>query len=161
MWTQNLFTTDVSLIGNQFGLDGIQAANGDRFKAQSLNSIRGVHSGQLRSTRGGDRPLQQFLINELSKSLCVKEWLSNLIGDINNQSANADRIIDRSCIFEWASKNMEGDFKHLIFYDEDRAEEYSDLDPKEPAQENQYEPFLSPVVLIKMLVKAGILEMNE
>ena len=97
------------------------------------------------------------LMAELTGNLCVKEWLSGLIGDINNQSLDADRMIDRSCIFAWASANMQGDFKHRIFYDDARSIEYSDLDPKEPTNDNQFEPFLSPIVLVEMLIKVGML----
>lgn len=184
----HLWSGYVNLIGNSFGLDGVTAANGDRFLNQCLGVIRSVHGGNSTSSinvqansgsgkkrfrlgnssrststtsSGGnsidDQKLKDALMAELAKKLCVKEWLSGLIGDINNQSSEADRMIDRSCIFAWASANMQGDFKHRIFYDDSRIEEYSDLDPKEPTDDNQFEPFLSPIVLVEILVKAGML----
>ena len=32
----------------------------------------------------------------------MTEWLQTLLADINNQSADADRLINRDCIFKWA-----------------------------------------------------------
>uniref|UniRef100_A0A7R9ZCR0 Uncharacterized protein n=1 Tax=Pseudictyota dubia TaxID=2749911 RepID=A0A7R9ZCR0_9STRA len=170
----HLWSGYVALVGDVFGLDGIGAANGDRFLSDCLGVIRNVHSGTIGSssaTCGGslrfsrqksvdDEALKRSLMGELTQNISVKEWLSSLIGDINNQSTNADRMIDRSCIFAWASANMGGDFKHRIFHDEARGEEYSDLHPNEPIDDNKYEPFLSPLVLVEMLVKAGMLQRN-
>ncbi len=174
----HLFSGYVTLIGDEYGLDGVTAANGDRFLDGCLGVIRnaynlsnnkvGRNSGTDRFRfgkfgRGGsgksidDQKLKDSLMAELTGNLCVKEWLSGLIGDINNQSLDADRMIDRSCIFAWASANMQGDFKHRIFYDDARSIEYSDLDPKEPTNDNQFEPFLSPIVLVEMLIKVGML----
>jgi hypothetical protein len=167
----HLWSGYVSLVGEALGLDGIDAARGDRFLHSALGVIRGTHhkangggfssSSPFKRHKNGsnsDAALRQKVLDELSQSLDVREWLSGLLGDINNQSPDADRRIDRSCIFEWASKNMRGDFKHRIFYDDDRAAEYSDLDPSRPTDENQYEPFLSPAVLVEMLVQAGMLQ---
>lgn len=164
----HLWSGYVALIGGAFGLDGLGAARGDRFLDECLNVIRNVHthgysmsiSSTMTMMSSDDGPLKQSLVDELTSSLCVKEWLSDLIGDINNQSANADRTIDRSCIFAWATANtsLDGDLNHRIFYDEARAVEYSDLDPKEPTDENKYEPFFSPVVLVETLVKVGLLK---
>ena len=151
-----------------FGLDGIEAANEDRYLSQSLNVIRDVHNGRNSSNSSssssigggggvGDEPLKRFLLDELKQKLCVKAWLSSLLGDINNQAAHAERLIDRSCIFAWAATNMTGNFKHRIFYDEARREEYADLEPQHPTAANQYEPFLSPVVLVEILIKMGML----
>ena len=176
----HLWSGYVSLIGDAFGLDGVTAANGDRFLTKSLDVIRNAHKQQqqqhtpsqnqqnakrFRATSGwwmtdADQTLKDSLLNELSQQLCVKEWLSCLLGDINNQAPNADRILNRSCIFDWVSNNIDDQFKHRIFYDETRRDDYSDLDPKEPTQENQYEPFLSPVVLVEMLLRAGMLQPN-
>eukprot|EP00548_Thalassiothrix_antarctica_P001529 CAMPEP_0194130500 /NCGR_PEP_ID=MMETSP0152-20130528/1530_1 /TAXON_ID=1049557 /ORGANISM="Thalassiothrix antarctica, Strain L6-D1" /LENGTH=640 /DNA_ID=CAMNT_0038825047 /DNA_START=119 /DNA_END=2041 /DNA_ORIENTATION=- len=147
----HLWSTYVTLVGDAFGLEGVDAARGDRY-LQSDN-IRDAH----RLWNNNDQ-LKQKLLNELGQHICVKEWICSLIGDINNQSSNAERIIDRSCIFKWASDNMDGDFKHRIFYDEGRFEQYSDLVPRKPTDDNEYEPFLSPIVLVEMLVKAGMLE---
>mmetsp|Transcript_16736 Transcript_16736/g.35365 ORF Transcript_16736/g.35365 Transcript_16736/m.35365 type:complete len:670 (+) Transcript_16736:209-2218(+) len=155
----HLWSGYLSLIGEAFGLDGVSAAKGDRFLDGCLDVIGSVHRGRGgSSSTASDDSLKQKLIDELTQNLDVKEWISGLIGDINNQSAKADRMIDRSCIFSWVAANTDGDFKYRIFYDDTRAEEYSDLDPKEPTNENKYEPFLSPIVLVEMLVKADMLK---
>ena len=130
------------------------------FIQQKKSGSAGFLFGQ-NNPQGGtldDETLKQFFLHELSQSLSVQEWLTGLLGDINNQAADADRMIDRACIFAWASANMDGPFKHRIFYDGERLEEYSDLDPARPTEDNRYELFLGPVVLVKMLVRAGMLE---
>ena len=166
-------------------MDGVGTAKGDRFLNGSLDVIRNVHcqrqATSMRTLRGlcgtvrgnvsggfggggsgrsgvDDEALKQTLLKELTQNLSVHEWLTGLLCDINNQSANADRTMDRSCIFKWAAANMNGDFKYRIFYDDARAEEYSDLDPKVPNDDSKYEPFFSPIVLVEMLVKAGMLQ---
>ena len=108
----------------------------------------------------GDTSLKKSIIDELISSLCVKHWLTDLIGDINNQSTNADRVIDRACIFSWATANtsLDDDLPHRIFYEDSRAEEYKDLDPNKPTKDNEYEPFFSPKVLIELLVKMQLLK---
>lgn len=56
---------DISLIGETFGLDGIEAANDDRFLSNSLGIIRDVHHGRSLSGDGfGDEPLKRFLLDE-------------------------------------------------------------------------------------------------
>jgi len=143
------------MVGDELGLDGVDAARSDRFLSGVLQEIGRVHR------MGAHNPgTSSHVMSLLRKSLSVKEWISALIGDINNQAAEADRLIDRSCIFVWAGNNMEGDFKHRIFYDDSREKEYEDLHPKEPTDENVYEPFLSPKVLVEMLLKANMLELK-
>ena len=149
----------MSIVGEQFGLDGLTAAKGDRFCGQALGEIgRGVQPGAL--------------IQALIQGMSVKEWLQTLLADINNQNANADRLIDRGAIFAWVQQNLVNGggggggggavggqtfSPHLVFYEEARAAEFADLDPKAPTQANQYQPFLSPRVLVEMLVRAGML----
>lgn len=162
----HLLSAYVSLIGNEFGLDGVETAKGDRFLNEALAVVRSVHlhgySSSISSSMlsNGDSSLKQSIMDELTSSLCVKEWLTDLIGDINNQSPNADRVIDRACIFSWATKNtsLDDDLPHRIFYEESRAEEYKDLDPNEPTKDNEYEPFFSPKVLVELLDKMQLLK---
>jgi len=182
----HLWSGYVVLVGEALGLDGVGTAKGDRFLNGSLDVIRNVHcqrqATSMRTLRGlcgtvrgnvsggfgggggsgrsgvDDEALKQTLLKELTQNLSVQEWLTGLLCDINNQSTNADRTMDRSCVFKWAAANMDGDFKYRIFYDDTRAEEYSDLDPKVPNDDSKYEPFFSPIVLVEMLVKAGMLQ---
>ena len=135
----HLLSAYVSLIGDEFGLDGVETAKGDRFLNEALAVIRSVHlhgySSSISSKMlmiNGVSSLKQSIMDELTSSLCVKECLTDLIGDINNQSPNADRVIDRACIFSWATANtsLDDDLPHRIFYEDSRAEEYKDLHPK-------------------------------
>jgi len=162
----HLLSAYVSLIGNEFGLDGVETAKGDRFLNEALAVTRSVHlhgySSSISSSmlmNNSDSSLKQSIMDELTSSLCVKEWLTDLIGDMNNQSPNADRVIDRACIFSWATKNtsLDDDFPHRIFYDDARIEEYKDLDPCRPTKDNEYEPFFSPKVLVELLLKMQLL----
>uniref|UniRef100_A0A7S4JXG7 NADAR domain-containing protein n=1 Tax=Odontella aurita TaxID=265563 RepID=A0A7S4JXG7_9STRA len=143
------------MVGNDFGLDGIDAARSDRFLSGALQEIQKVQ-GKVNLIH--DSGTCDGVLSLLKESICVKEWLSALIGDINNQSDEADRLIDRACIFEWADKNMEGDFKHRVFYDDSREKEFEDLHPTKPNDDNMYQPFLSPKVLVEMLLKANMLK---
>ena len=163
----HLLSAYVSLVGDEFGLDGVETAKGDRFLNESLAVVRNVHlhgySSSISSSMlmsSGDSSLRRSIMDELVSSLCVKHWLTDLIGDINNQSTNADRVIDRACIFSWATNNtsLDDDLPHRIFYEDSRAEEYKELDPEKPTTDNEYEPFFSPKVLVELLVKMQLLK---
>lgn len=145
-WQQraHLISGYVALVGDKFGFDGVTAANSDRFLAQASAEI-------------GKKSAQE-VVSELKQEMCPKEWLQTLLSDINNQTAGADRLINRDCIFKWVQTNMSDEAAYLVFYDEERSVEFGDLDPKMPSEENQYQPFLSPKVLVDMLLKAGMLE---
>jgi hypothetical protein len=145
-WQQraHLISGYVSLIGDKFGFDGVTAANSDRFLEQVKGEI--------------GRVTPQKLMADLRQDMCSKEWLQTLLADINNQTCGSDRIINRDCIFKWVKDNMSEEAAHLVFYDEDRSAEFEDLDPKAPTKENEFQPFLSPKVLIDMLLKAGMLQ---
>ena len=84
-----------------------------------------------------------------------------LLADINNQDRGAERLVDRKCIFEWVSKNMSTEKAHEVFYDEERAEEFADLDPSKPEKGSEYEPFLSPKMLRDVLLGAGMVQQVE
>lgn len=148
-WQQraHLISGYVVLVGDEFGLDGVTAAQSDRF----LSQVR----GELGRTRAGD------VVAELRQDMCAKEWLQTLLADINNQTSGSERLINRDCIFKWVQENMSEEAAYLVFYDEDRSPEFEDLDPKAPLEENGYQPFLSPKVLIDMLLKARMLEEKQ
>ena len=61
-------------------------------------------------------------------------------------------------IFAWVQNNLSAEAAHAVFYDEERADEYAEQDPKAPTEENQYQPFLSYRVLVDILVKAQMLQ---
>merc|ERR1711974_284973 len=143
----HLFSGYVFLIGNSFGLDSVTAANSDRFLSQALSEI-----GTLDEVA---------FMAELKSSMSVKDWLQTLLADINNQAESADRLIDRTCIFKWAQANMSQQSAYDIFYDADRAAEFSGQQPAAPEDINQFHPFLSCRVLVEILLTAGMLTWCE
>ena len=121
----------------------VTAARSDRFLQSALGQIP-------------DAQRPHALLRRLQRELDPKDWLQELLADINNQDAGGvgERLIDRKCVFEWVTKNMPN--PNLVFYDEDRAEEFSDLEPSKPNADSQYEPFLSPKVLTDILLRCGM-----
>lgn len=159
----HLLSGYIHLLGESCGFDGVTAARDDRFLSDVLPVIHNAHSPRHIASGNStlDTSTTTKLIAMLKTSMSVGEWLSALIADINNQTESAERLIDRSCIFDWVTKNMEGDFKFKVFYDSERAEEYKHLDPNKPTEANEYQPFLSPSILVDMLMKAGMLVKAE
>lgn len=144
-WQQrvHLFSGYVSIIGEAIGFDSVTAAKSDRFLSQANHEI-----GKLD---------EAALVKQLRSGMSVKEWLQCLLADINNQAEVADRLIDRGCIFKWVRTHMSDAAAYLVFYDEDRSEEFVGQYPKQPSPANQFEPFLSSKVLVQILLKAGML----
>jgi len=140
----------LTLIGDEFGFDSVAPARGDRFLPQVMNEIEKVGSADPHT-----------VMRELVHDMSVQDWLQVLLADINNQAPHADRLIDRECIWAWAVENMGGEARHRIFYDEERASEFQDLDPKEPTKANRFQPFLSCRVLVEVLEREGMLERAE
>lgn len=156
----HLISGYVVILGEAFGLEGETEAQNDRFLRDALKNIYYSHR-ENNSSNDCNKLSNQKIKNitaDLKENMSVSDWITALIADINNQSNEADRIIDRQCIFEWASKNMAGDFKFKIFYDESRADDYKHMNPNRPTDENIYQPFLSPSVLIQMLEKVKLIQ---
>lgn len=143
----HLFSGYVNFIGQDFGLDGMEAARSDRYLQQVKHELKKVKT-----------LTKPWLLASLKQEMSVAEWLQTLLADINNQNPAADRLINPSCIFKWVEANLSSEAAHLVFYDEDRAEEFKGQDPEQPSVENRYQPFLSRRVLLEMLVKARFLE---
>ncbi|CAK9045333.1 unnamed protein product [Durusdinium trenchii] len=135
----HLFSGYVSQIGDSFGLDGLDAAKSDKFLPRVLEEL------ERKKTLKSKRRFLQALVREMS------------VTDINNQSVDADRLINRSGIFQWVQANLSVEAAHRIFYDEDRAEEFKGQDPEKPEPANQYQPFLSGRMLVEMLMHARFL----
>jgi len=144
-WEQrpHLVSGYASLIGEAFGLDGMEAARSDRFLPHVLKEI-----GQVNPV---------LLQQELQRELSVKEWLQTLLADINNQTWAPSRLINPGCIFQWVRENLSQEAAHEVFYDEERADEFAGQDPERPTKENEYQPFLSCRVLVDMLLATGML----
>ncbi|CAE7255728.1 unnamed protein product, partial [Symbiodinium natans] len=142
----HLFSGYVAYIGEDFGLDGLDAAKNDRYLSQVWEELE--RKKALKKPR---------LLQALQREMSVTEWLQTLLADINNQSAEANRLINRGCIFNWVQANLSNEAAYLVFCDEERADEFKGQDPEKPTAENQYQPFLSTKVLVEMLVQANFL----
>ncbi|KAH3767557.1 hypothetical protein Pelo_586 [Pelomyxa schiedti] len=86
------------------------------------------------------------------KRFSVAELARTVVDDVNQQSADADRVIDRAQLMKWAGDPAQnGGFDgNTIFYDEDNAKDYPGGDSK-PNKENEYQPFLSVKVAVDLL----------
>jgi hypothetical protein len=133
----------LNLLGESFGMTGVNAARADRFLSEARGNMRIISRDKL--------------IERLMMYCCPERLIRELLYDINNQSRDAERLISPKCIFDWVKKNMSLEKAHHVFYDEDRAEDYKGLDPDKPKDENSYEPFLSPKFLTEILFKMRIL----
>merc|ERR1712065_123465 len=91
----------------------------------------------------------------LKKHLKLDLTMNYLLADINNQSENADRLIDADCIFKWVQENLSQEEAYEVFYDEDRAADYEGQEPDKPKEENFSKSFLSMKLLVKILTKMG------
>mmetsp|Transcript_17844 Transcript_17844/g.41613 ORF Transcript_17844/g.41613 Transcript_17844/m.41613 type:complete len:471 (+) Transcript_17844:68-1480(+) len=141
----HLASAYIFLLGEDFGLDGFELAQGDRFLFEVLE--------ELGNEDGGD-----LLLAKLKDDMSVKDWVAMLLADINNQATGADRLINRDLLCEWAATNLGQGVAHQIFYDEDRKAEFAGQEPSQPLPRNKYQPFLSAKVLVEILVKIGMLE---
>jgi len=72
------------------------------------------------------------------------------VNDVNQQDAEAERLINRELMAKWASEMSEscGFDSHDIFYDEERAKDYEGA----PKEENKYHVFLNKKVALEVLV---------
>jgi len=173
----HLWSAYLVIVGERYGLGNgtnITTAHGDRFLGSALQYVYETHEIPIMQPMYNHEFLCDIILPRLQNSISVKEWLTILIADINNQKMSnhtnnvnnnnndndVDRMIHRRILNQWAYQNL-GDDKHRIFYDENHAEEYKDLAPNHPNPNNQYQPFLSPNVLTGMLVKVGMLKFKK
>jgi len=120
-------------IGTKLGLRGIKAAKMDynKFNLDSQSAER---------------------IEEAFKRLfSVTELLNTFVADVNQQDPNAERLINRDSLAQWAGdKTVNNAFEaHSIYYDAEKANQWGDLG--KPKEENQYQPFLNPTVALNIL----------
>lgn len=136
----------ITLLASDFGLGAVHAAQSDRFVHGALQEVNTVWR-----KKGGTKGILQTLKSQPS----LPQFVTELCSDINNQSASADRLINREVIFRWAADNMKDMNAHHVFYDEERANEFAFQDPAKPNAENQFQPFLSHRVLLDVLLRMG------
>lgn len=119
----HLTSAYLDMLGDDFGLEGVEAARGDRFMHETRKELdNGVWAGTDK----------KVVLLMLTKQLSVETFVTYLLSDINNQSDNADRLINRECIFDWVKTHLSADEAHHVFFDEERAKEYEKLDPSRP-----------------------------
>lgn len=142
----------IDMLGDQLGLEAVEAAKADRFlpkvKKEILNGVWGDVDNSI-------------IFKMLCKELSVHRFINGLLSDINNQSGNADRLINRDVIFNWVKANLSLEKAHEVFWSSDREGEYREQTPNKPGQENQFQPFLSFPFLTDVLLNMGFIELSS
>mmetsp|Transcript_98226 Transcript_98226/g.219287 ORF Transcript_98226/g.219287 Transcript_98226/m.219287 type:complete len:392 (-) Transcript_98226:41-1216(-) len=122
----------LEVVGPELGLRGMAAASSD------YNRPRGVKRCQVLAAFH-----ERFSLQELAGALAA---------DVNQASADADRIVDRELLAKWAAEAAAasaGAFDaHSIFFDEERAQHFEGR----PAPGDEFQPFLSRRVAMQVLV---------
>jgi hypothetical protein len=68
----------------------------------------------------------------------VKEFVEELLSDINNQVGGMDHMISPKCIFDWVKEHKDTLDPHTVFYDEARVDEFKDQEPSKPEKASVY-----------------------
>jgi hypothetical protein len=81
----------------------------------------------------------------------IQDLVYTIINDVNQQEADADRVLDIDSLAKWAgdANNNNGFPSHSIYYDENNADDWKDLGV--PTAENEYKPFLNQKVTVNIL----------
>ena len=114
--------------------------------------LRGVQSAQMDHCRfqvpAADT---KVIVDVFRRMFTIDELCDTLVGDVNQQSKDADRLVSRDDLAKWAGNTEEnnGFNSHSIFYDEDAPDQYKDLG--KPLEENLYQPFLNRKVALEVL----------
>jgi len=115
--------------------------------------LRGLKAAQLDKDVFKVHPTNIEVLTECFKRMFhIQDLVNTVVNDINQQSTEADRVLDNESLAKWAGDaNINNGFEsHSIFYDEDNPDAW----PKElgvPLPENQYKPFLNHTVAIHIL----------
>jgi len=120
--------------------------------------LRGIKSAQLDNFCV---PLEPHVTRELEtmfkKLFSVSDLVNTIVSDINQQEAEAERLISREALAKWASEVGEsnnqillpGFDSHGIFFDEERLKEYDGA----PKEENKYQIYLNRKVALEILIR--------
>lgn len=171
----HLWSGYLDLLGPQYGVEAALTSRGDRFLQQALAEIAAknpVERAEIEwncmactflnepaatqcaicGTPSGAGDLASSIFEQIVPHIDWVRFARDLRADINNQSAGADRLISQACFHRWAMEEAQaqGLDPHLIFYDEDRANEFEESE--RPKAENEYQPFLSKRVMEIILV---------
>lgn len=120
-------------VGKELGMRGVAAAKSD------ANRPRGAN--------------RAVVLEEFRSLFNVEELALALVSDVNQQSQDAERTIDRDLLAKWAAAEAEasgGTFDaYSIYFDEDRASEYEGR----PGEGAEYQPFLNRRTSIGVLLR--------
>jgi len=119
--------------GEELGLRGYKAAKLDRDKVSISSKDRNK------------------LISSFNTLFHMSDLIKSILADVNQQDENAERLVNRESLMKWAGDgSMNNGFQsHKIFYDETNESDYKDLG--KPKEDNIYQPFLSPSVIVSLL----------
>merc|ERR1712039_450841 len=117
-------------VGAELGLRGTAAASSDPLRPQNAKPKKVAAAFRA-----------QFSLDPV---------VDAIIGDVNQQGAEVQRIVDRDLLAKWASQAAatSGFDAHSTYFDEGCAHEYEGR----PADSEAYQPFLSRKVTLCMLV---------
>jgi len=121
-------------VGKELGMRGVDAATSDMNRPQ----VTDLH-------------LRAKILDAFKAHFSLKDLLGAIVSDVNQQAADAERVIDRELLMKWsASAGADGTFDaHSIFYDAERSNDYDGA----PKEENMYQPFLTHKVVSRILVR--------
>ena len=136
-------------VGRELGLRGVAAS------ATDPNATMAV-----------DKPA---VLRAFRERFSVDEVAAALVADVNQQSPDAERVIDRDALAKWAAATAEATTgqqgggggggggaavfdAHSIYYDDERAGDFANLTVSKPNEANEFQPFLSPRVAMEILI---------
>ena len=97
----------------------------------------------------------------------MADLLVALAEDVNQQEGNADRAVDRDLLGKWAGAHGQGESDEcsgppfnpmLIYHDDERQRdgEFAGLSRAAPEEGNEFQPFLSPMVALRILARVFV-----
>jgi len=91
------------------------------------------------------------LVTSFKSLFHLSDLINSILADVNQQDENAERLINSDSLMKWAGDSSvnNGFESHIIFYDETNESDYKDTG--KPKEENIYQPFLSPPVIVSLL----------
>lgn len=123
--------------------------------------LHGVEVARMDVNAPPQQELDPALIwHTFERLFSIRELVEELIGDVNQQSAEAERTVSRDDLGRWAGNAAEnnGFESHSIFFEEEyKKERYND---EEPLEENAYQPFLWHDVALDIFMRLFALDNN-
>jgi len=122
----------IEAVGKELGLRGVAAARSDNNRPRYIN--------------------RQSVLDAFRQAFDVKEVADAIMGDVNQQGEDAQRVINRERLAKWAAEAARargGTFNpYIIYFDEDKAVEYEG----QPKPGSEYQPFLSRKTAMQVML---------